>query len=216
MNRFILSQELRDQITKDIKHLFSNSEGSHDWWHIHRVVQMAEKIRLNTHEGDELIIFLAAILHDVTDPKLNIRSHEWVIDYLRQKHITENVINQVLYITENISFSKSKNSTSSTTKSIEFQIVQDADRLDAIGAIGIARTFAYGGKKHRPIYTPKDSNSSINDGKGEASIDHFYEKLLTLEELMNTPFAKIMARERTRYMEEFLERFNNEWNINIE
>ena len=213
MNTFILSQNLRDQITTEIKQLFSNSEGSHDWWHIHRVVLMAEKIRQNTHEGDELIIFLAAILHDVTDPKLNIRSQDWVIDYLKQKHIAENVINQVLYITENISFSKSKNRSSSTTESIEFQIVQDADRLDAIGAIGIARTFAYGGKKHRPIYTPEEQSTNKNKG---ASINHFYEKLLTLEALMNTPFAKTIARERTSYMESFLETFKNEWNINID
>ncbi len=206
------------QITVDfVQKTLVNAEGGHDWWHIQRVWNNAKNIS-NTEGGNLLIVELAALLHDIADAKFHDGDEEigprMATAFLKNLNIDEEVIHHVEQIIRNISF-KGGNFEKSF-HSHELAIVQDADRLDAIGAIGIARTFNYGGFKNREMHNPSvKPHLSMTKEEYKASnaptINHFYEKLLLLKDKMNTPKGKKMAEQRHHYMEAFLEQFYAEW-----
>jgi len=191
------------------------TEGSgHDWFHIDRVRKMALLIG-ETEDCDLFVVEMAALLHDLDDWKLTTKtdsskSEKW-LDFIE---LDSEVASHILEIIEEVSFKGA--GTDTPVKSIEAAIVQDADRLDAIGAIGIARTFAYGGHKSRLIYDPSIIPVMHNDfqeyKKSSApTINHFYEKLLLLKDRMNTKTAKIIAEQRHQFMSDFLGQFYEEW-----
>lgn len=198
-----------------VKKLFSEDCGGHDFFHTYRVFRMAE--RLATEEGAELeIVQLAALLHDVDDRKLSPdtwRTHARAVEFLRSHAVDEKQIEEILQIIEEVSF---RGTDSVIPASLEGKCVQDADRLDAIGAIGIARCFAYGGNRHRPLHDPEcpprlNMDAAAYYQNESTSINHFYEKLLFLAETMTTQSSKRIARERHRYLRDFLEEFLEEW-----
>lgn len=197
--------------------MFGDSTG-HDWFHIDRVRKNALKIWRVENAGDPFIIEMAALLHDISDEKLNTSIDEGqakLDDFLQNTNLSEKEKTHIKQIIATISF---KGGQRIELASIEAKIVQDADRLDAIGAIGIARAFAYGGKKGQPIYDPAiDSRTDMSlteYRKGKStSINHFYEKLLKLKVLLNTRAAKKMAESRQQIMESFLDEFFKEWNV---
>lgn len=200
-----------------VQNLLGDDCTGHDWYHIERVRRNALYICEKENVGDKFIIELAALLHDVSDEKLNPSKEEGerkLFDFLETLNIGEKVRDEVMDIIHTISFRGGKKM---QLTSVEAKIVQDADRLDALGAIGIARTFAFGGKKGQPIYMPaihvrnEMTEEDYRHGKS-SSVNHFYEKLLKLKDLMNTDTARAMAQERHQYMEQFLERFFYEWN----
>ena len=209
-------QPILDTITF-VKQELKNAEGGHDWWHIERVWKSAKHIA-KTEQVDLLVVELSALLHDIADSKFHDGDEsigpQKASAFLHTLEIEENVINHVIHIIENISFKGGKEA--QTFQSTELDVVQDADRLDALGAIGIARTFNYGGFKNREIYNPTIP-SNLNMTKEEykkstaPSINHFYEKLLLLQELMNTATGKAMAAKRHQFMESYLEQFYSEW-----
>lgn len=202
-----------------VKEKLSGDGTGHDWWHIKRVVGNAKQIA-KIEGGDLFIIELAALLHDIADWKFNNGdstkgariSRKW----LKDLSIGRSIYNEVGFIVEHLSFKGGTNAIK--MRSIEGKIVQDADRLDALGAIGIARTFAYGGSMNREIYNPNIKPSTFNSLEAYASsmsknhtINHFYEKLLLLKTQMNTKTGKKLAQNRHKYMENFLDRFYAEW-----
>ncbi len=204
--------------TKDfVRYELENAEGGHDWWHCYRVWTMAVKLAEN-EKADNIVIELSALLHDIADSKFNNGDEELgpakASEFLLQLGVEQNIVNHVIEIIRNISFKGGK--TKATIDTIEFKIVQDADRLDALGAIGIARTFNYGGFKNRSIYNP-EIKPNLNMTKEEyknsqtPTLNHFYEKLLLLKDLMNTEKAKQIAGKRHQFMEQFLNQFYTEW-----
>ncbi len=201
-----------------VKHKLENAESGHDWFHVERVYKNALLIAKNEN-CDILIIQLGALLHDIADSKFHEGDEtigpKTARNFLESENVEEEIISQVIFIVENISF-KGGNFHKKTT-TIELEIVQDADRLDAIGAIGIARTFNYGGFKNRQLYNPEIlpnlKMSKDEYKKNEApTINHFYEKLLLLNDKMNTETGKKIAQERHKFMETFLKQFYSEWN----
>jgi uncharacterized protein len=188
----------------------------HDWFHVDRVRRNALHICREEKTGEAFIIEMAALLHDIPDEKLNEsieKGEEKLETFLQTIPLTDNEKKHIKQIIATISYKGGINSELST---IEAKIVQDADRLDAIGAIGIARAFAYGGKKGQPIYNPgikvRNEMSLEEYRKGKStSIHHFYEKLLKLKDLLNTESAREMAESRQQMMETFLEQFYQEW-----
>ncbi|WP_026563848.1 HD domain-containing protein [Bacillus sp. UNC41MFS5] len=188
----------------------------HDWFHVDRVRRNALHICEEEMAGDSFIIEMAALLHDISDEKLNESSkkgEEKLESYLQTLPLTDNDKRHINQIIATISFKGGQTTTLST---IEAKIVQDADRLDAIGAIGIARAFAYGGKKGQSIYDPSISvrnEMTLEEyRKGKStSVHHFYEKLLKLKDLLNTDTARKMAESRQQMMVSFLEQFYQEW-----
>ncbi len=193
-------------------------DGSHDWWHAVRVRNMAMRLSKN-EQVDIIVIELSALLHDIADEKLNDGDEQKGLKILEKFldgiNLPQQQKNHIFYIIKNISFRNfAKNL---NKKSLEFMIVQDADRLDAIGAIGIARTFSYGGGKKRELFNP-DIKPVSNINKDEykkhisPTINHFYEKLLLLKDMMNTHKARQIAEHRHKCMEIFLDEFFNEWN----
>ena len=202
-----------------IRKKFEADSSGHDWWHMHRVRKTALVIA-KKEKADPFIIELGALLHDISDFKFNNGDHMAGIGeakrILKSAGADKHTIDQILHIIEHSSFrgAKGKN----TMESAEGKIVQDADRLDAIGAIGIARTFAYGGWKERLMYDPKGKahlHKTFEEYKkhpGASTIHHFYEKLLLLKDRMHTMTGKKMALERHRHMEKFLDQFFAEWN----
>ena len=203
-----------------VKQHLQDAEGGHDWFHIERVYKNALLISKN-EPVNELIVALGALLHDIADSKFH-NGDETVGPkvaraFLESIHIEKSVITHVIAIIENISF-KGGN-TVQKFKSLELDVVQDADRLDALGAIGIARTFNYGGFKNRAIYNPEiKPNLSMTKEEYKAStaptINHFYEKLLLLKDKMNTKSGMKLAQNRHDFMESFLKQFYNECNGN--
>jgi uncharacterized protein len=200
-----------------IRQKFEGEGSGHDWWHIYRVWNTAT--RIGEEEGaDTFVVQLAALLHDIADWKFHDgdddagprQARQW----LEGLEVTEPVISRVCTIIKELSFKGAGVPTPMST--LEGQVVQDADRLDAIGAIGIARAFAYGGHKNRALYDPDipptlhDSFASYKSSQG-TTVNHFYEKLLLLKDRMNTPAARRMAEQRHAFMEEFLQRFFQEW-----
>ncbi len=214
MNKRLITKEAED-FTRD---KLSGESSGHDWWHIVRVRNIAQKL-CEIEGGDSWVVDIALLLHDVGDRKvIKQDDDDYTIaeDFLRRQGFDDNIRQQIMTIIMNMSFSKSLGSDTSTPRSIEFQIVQDADRLDALGAIGIARAFAYGGSRERPLYDPSYSakNFLSRDDYIKAqgsSLHHFDEKLLHLKDLLNTSAAKRIALERDDYMREFQQRFLDEW-----
>ncbi|MEJ7694043.1 HD domain-containing protein [Daejeonella sp.] len=216
-----LNQENKKVIAQTeqfVKDTLAGAEAGHDWWHIHRVLNNA-KLILETDEADQLVVELAVLLHDIADSKFNDGNEELgpqkAGEFLRSIHVEENIVQHVQRIIRNMSFRSGLGSVNFHSK--ELEIVQDADRLDAIGAIGIARTFTYGGFKNREIYNPEippTLNMSKEEYKNSVapSINHFYEKLLLLKDKMNTTAGRQIADDRHRFMEIYLEQFKNEWN----
>ncbi len=213
-----MDQKIVIQSTVDfVKMALLNAEGGHDWWHIHRVWQLAKNIA-ESEKADLFVVELGALLHDIADSKFHNGDEEIgaqkAREFLSVLAVDEKTIVHVENIINNISFKGGKQE--QQFKSIELDIVQDADRLDAIGAIGIARTFNYGGFKNREIYNPgikPDLNMTKEQYKNSTAptINHFYEKLLLLKDRMNTNTGKLMAEKRHRFMEQYLEEFFNEW-----
>jgi len=212
MQHVLAVEKTRDFVRKTLE----NAEGGHDWWHIHRVWLNAHKIAEN--EGaDMLVVELAALLHDIADSKFHGGDEEigpkTAGNFLRGLNIDEDIIIHVQQIIRNISFKSGFDQ--KTFHSKELEIVQDADRLDAIGAIGIARAFSYGGFKGREIFNP-EVEPNLNMTKEEyknspaPSINHFYEKLLLLKGKMNTETGKKLAEQRHQFMEQYLDQFFDE------
>ena len=200
-----------------VKKKLDNAEGGHDWFHIERVYKNALSIADN-EVCDDTVVKLGALLHDIADSKFHDGDEtvgpKIAREFLVSNKVDETTIQHVINIIENISF-KGGN-TEKSFSSIELDIVQDADRLDAIGAIGIARTFNYGGFKNRPLYNPNIApklHMSKEEYKNSQAptLNHFYEKLLLLKDKMNTETGKQIAKERHRYMEGFLSQFYAEW-----
>ncbi|MFY7758785.1 MAG: HD domain-containing protein [Flavobacterium stagni] len=200
-----------------VKQQLEGAEAGHDWFHIERVYRNALHIADQEHCNRE-VVQLAALLHDIADSKFHGGDEsigpKTARTFLESQHTDAATIDHVVKIIENISFKGGK--TERTFSSLELDIVQDADRLDAIGAIGIARTFNYGGFKNRPMYDPAIApNMHMTKEEYKASnaptINHFYEKLLLLKERMNTSTGKKLAEERHRFMEVFLAQFYAEW-----
>lgn len=200
-----------------VKEQLANAEGGHDWFHIQRVYKNCLLIA-QEEQCDETVVKLGALLHDIADSKFH-NGDETVgpkvaRTFLESQEVSEDTIQHVIQIINNISF-KGGN-TQKTFSSIELDIVQDADRLDAIGAIGIARAFNYGGFKNRTMYDPQISpqlNMSKDEYKNSEAptINHFYEKLLVLKDKMNTATGKEIAKNRHAYMQGFLAQFYAEW-----
>ncbi len=205
------------QTEEHIKNKLSGESSGHDWWHVYRVWKNA--IHIGKHEDVNLfVVQLAALLHDISDWKFNNGDDDigpkLAREWLEKLQVEENIISHVCEIIKEMSFKGAGVKTPMRTK--EGMVVQDADRLDAIGAIGIARTFAYGGHKNREIYNPNikpELHDSFEKYKGgtNPTLNHFYEKLLLLKDLMNTKTAKKIAEERHKFMEQFLNRFYKEW-----
>ncbi len=212
---FEIAEKQTIKQTEDfVKNLLGNDSSGHDWWHVHRVRNLAMKIS-ETEGGDRFIIELAALLHDVDDWKTGGdekygKTREW----LNKINLQEDIVEKIIEVIDQVSFKGANVKTVVTSK--ESEIVQDADRLDAIGAIGIARTFSYGGKKGRLIYAPEvkpELHDDFESYKNSSSptINHFFEKLLLLKNLLNTPTAIEIAKKRHIFMEQFLEQFFREW-----
>ena len=195
------------------------AEAGHDWFHIERVWKLSKKIA-DSETCNLQVVELAALLHDIADPKFHDGDETLALkisnEFLQSQNVSADIIEQVLFIIKNISFKNREEAPEILP--IELQIVQDADRIDAIGAIGIARTFNYGGFKNNLMYHP-DIQPALNMTKEEykkskgTTINHFYEKLLLLKDMMNTETSKKLAEERHDFMVEFLDRFAREWNV---
>ena len=203
-------------VKKELEH----AEGGHDWFHIERVYKNA--LLISKEENvDPFIVSLGALLHDIADPKFyngdETIGPKMAKKFLEQQRVREEVINAVIDIIIHVSFKNSLEIGTKELNSKELEVVQDADRLDAIGAIGIARCFNYGGFKNRPLYNPKNlPNLKMTKEEYKKStaptINHFYEKLLLLKDKMNTASGKKIAANRHVYMEKFLNQFYEEWN----
>jgi len=200
-----------------VKQQLENAEGGHDWFHIERVYKNSILIA-QEEDCDLTVVKLGALLHDIADGKFHDGDEtigpKIARTFLESENVFEETINHVINIIENISFKGGNFENKFSSK--ELKIVQDADRLDAIGAIGIARTFNYGGFKNRALYDPSiapNLNMSKEEYKNSNSptLNHFYEKLLLLKDKMNTATGKKIALERHKYMENFLSQFYAEW-----
>ena len=207
-----------NQTIRYVKEELQGAEAGHDWFHVERVYKNALQI-LQHEQADEQVVILGALLHDIADSKFHNGNEEIgpekALAFMTSIQIDEEVKNHVVEIIRNISF-KGGNFTQSFS-STELNIVQDADRLDALGAIGIARTFHFGGFHNRIIYNP-EQKPRLNMTKEEykkhvgTTINHFDEKLLRLKDRMNTPTGKKIAAQRHLFMTHFLEQFYAEWN----
>lgn len=199
-----------------VRNTLRDAEGGHDWWHIHRVWTNAKLIN-QTEKTDQLIVELAALLHDIADSKFHNGDEEigprTAGNYLQSIDVDAAVIEHVQQIIRHMSFKASFDKKS--FHSPELEVVQDADRLDAIGAIGIARAFTYGGFKGRELYNPEippNLNMTREEYKNTTAptINHFYEKLLLLKDKMNTPAGKALAAQRHAFMQDYLKQFFDE------
>jgi uncharacterized protein len=207
-------QEILASAEAYVKKELGKDSSGHDWWHIYRVTKMAKHLAIK--EGvDEFICELAALLHDIADEKLNSSKEAGLIkvkQWLQAHKVDHDVTEQVMEIISTMSYSGGNNP---PMRSLEGKVVQDADRLDAIGALGIARTFAYSGWKgqliHDPTLAPREEISKEAYREKSTAINHFYEKLLKLKSLMNTPSARQIAEQRHQVMEAYLKQFYAEW-----
>ena len=212
----VLDSVLIENTIAFVQQSLKHAEGGHDWWHIHRVYFNAKRIS-SSEDVDTLVVELAALLHDISDSKFNggneTLGSEIAADFLKSQGLTAHRIEHVVQIINHISFKGGKEQRLFYSK--ELGVVQDADRLDAIGAIGIARCFNYGGFKGSEIYNPlipPNLNMSKEEYKkgGQPSINHFYEKLLLLKDLMNTETGRTLAEQRHAFMEQYLQQFFEE------
>ncbi len=205
---------------KFVRQRMMTAEGGHDWWHVFRVWKTARKIA-EKENVDLFVVELAALLHDIADPKFHDGNEEIGPDtarvFLEGQRVEPEITDHVVNIIKNMSFKNSLGEVRFHSK--EMDVVQDADRLDAIGAIGIARAFNYGGFKNRPLFDP-DIKPSLFMTKEEykqgtsPTVNHFYEKLLLLKDKMNTKTGKDLAQQRHVFMEQFLLQFFEEWGGN--
>jgi uncharacterized protein len=205
-------------VEKHVRDLLDGEGTGHDWWHIDRVRTMALRIAKD-EKADLFVVELAALLHDIADHKFHGGDHtigpKKAREFLLSHNVEAPVTDHVVYIIEHQSYSASLGTKVKKTK--EFKSVQDADRLDVLGAIGIARAFAYGGKKGRPIYDPANpyrislSKKKYLSVAASSSMNHFYEKLLKVRRLMNTPMGKRIAVRREKYLKGYMKQFFNEW-----
>ncbi|AIY12804.1 HD domain-containing protein [Cellulophaga baltica] len=204
-----------------IKETLQGAEGGHDWFHIQRVFRNSLLIAKDEKDIDILVVSLGALLHDIADAKFHGGDEtigpKLAKEFLDSLGVDKAITKHVVQIIDNISFKKTLEKGGVKFSSKELDIIQDADRLDAIGAIGIARTFNYGGFKNREIYNP-DIPPNLHMTKEEykkssaPTINHFYEKLLLLKDKMNTKNGKILAEQRHQFMLDYLEQFSHEWN----
>lgn len=210
-------EEIIQKTADYVRSKFEGEGTGHDWWHIYRVWQNAKHIG-SKEGGDMFVIELGALLHDIADWKFHNGSDEAgpaaTKEWLEKLEVEPEVVTAVCHIVEKISYKGA--GVKNEMNSLEGMIVQDADRLDALGAIGIGRTFAYGGSKNRPMHNPEEPvhmHETAEDYKKNesATINHFYEKLLLLKDLMNTKTGKEMAQGRHKYIEGFLKKFLAEW-----
>jgi len=202
-----------EQILKTEEFVRQNMKGydsGHDWWHIERVRKLALYINEKEALADTFLVDITALLHDTADSKFaagnSEQGYSMISDFMEKNGMSD-ISNQVLAVIKRISFSR--NSAQDNQMDPLLWVVQDADRLDALGAIGIARAFNYGGFRNNSIYIPGDESGN----HGKSTIGHFYDKLLKLKDLMNTPTGKILAEERHETLEKFLEQFYSEWNF---
>ena len=210
---------MNDMIIHDalefVRNTFHDDYSGHDYFHTLRVYKMAVKIA-EQENADLIIVPLAALLHDVDDIKLSPETYvnkDRAVDFLRKHDISEAMIETICSIIGEVSF---KGTDSIMPETIEGKCVQDADRLDAMGAIGIARAFAYGGNHNRAIYDPEikptvNMNSNQYQSHSSTTVNHFYEKLFQLKDLMNTDTAKKIAEQRENYMKLYISEFLDEW-----
>lgn len=213
--------EIVSKTIQFVKETLTGAEGGHDWFHIQRVYNNTLRLA-EEEEVDSLVVRLAALLHDIADSKFHDGDEtigpKVAADFLASLNVDNATSEHVINIIENISFKSSLGSPTHTKfSSKELEVVQDADRLDAIGAIGIARAFNYGGFKNRQLYNPEiapEPNMTKEAYKKAAgpTINHFYEKLLLLKDRMNTSTGKKLAQKRHQYMLDFLSQFESEWN----
>jgi len=214
----VTKQEQINRTESFVREVLEGEGSGHDWWHIHRVRNNALNIA-KKYEVDIFTIELAALLHDIADHKFHNgdetiglrKAQEW----LKSIDVSEDIIQNVLEIMSQMSYSSGQ-----IPNTLEGKIVQDADRIDAIGAIGIARTFAYGGFKKREIYNPnitpvKEQTLEAYKKNTDPTLNHFYDKLLKLKDMMNTEEAKSIAEKRHKYMEGFLAQFYAEWDAKL-
>ncbi len=208
-----MEEGVLDRAAEFARRIFEGDSGGHDIYHTLRVHALA-RIICEEEGGDEGIVRLAALLHDVDDPKLfRSEGHPNARGFMEGEGLGGDVADRVVSIISQVSF---KGADTVAPDTLEGMIVQDADRLDAIGAIGIARAFAYGGSRGRQMHVPGERpREGMSEAKYRANegttVNHFHEKLLKLKDLMNTDTARWMAESRHRYMEEFLEEFMDEW-----
>ncbi|PWG82544.1 HD domain-containing protein [Pararcticibacter amylolyticus] len=211
-------EEIVELTVRFVKDSLKEAESGHDWWHILRVWNTAKAIALE-EQVDGLIVELASLLHDIADPKFHNGDEEigpeTAKKFMQSIGLQQDIAFHVEQIIRNMSFKSSLGKL--TFHSKELEVVQDADRLDAIGAIGIARAFTYGGYKNRELFNPQippNLNMSKEDYKKNTAptINHFYEKLLLLKDKMNTAAGKRLAEKRHLFMEDFLNQFYAEWN----
>lgn len=213
-----MSNEIVEKAAEYVRSVLEGEGSGHDWWHIKRVYDLSNKIAMHYPEVNLEIVQLGALLHDIGDHKFYNGDHtmgpKLVTEWLDQNGADLAKIEHVVRIVKEISYKGAGVAT--PMSSLEGEIVQDADRLDAIGAIGIARTFAYGGNKNREMHNPEVQSEMHDDFESYKkttgpTINHFYEKLLLLKDRMNTEWGKKMAAHRHAYMETFLEEFYAEW-----
>jgi len=209
-------QQIIENTIVFVKQTLKNAEGGHDWFHTERVLKNSQLISKN-EAVDEFVVSLGALLHDIADSKFHNGDEtigpKVAAEFLKSQELSVIIVEHVVQIINNISFKGGRVVRMFSSK--ELDVVQDADRLDAIGAIGIARTFNYGGFKNNIIYNPdilpelNMSKSEYKKGNG-TTVNHFYEKLLLLKDKMNTETGKELAQQRHEYMEGFLEQFYKE------
>jgi uncharacterized protein len=209
-----------------VKETLKGAEGGHDWFHTHRVFLNAKLIAKDEEPVDGFVVSLGALLHDIADSKFHNGDEtigpKVAREFLEKQQVSATIIEHIENIIKYISYKSSLSADRGGNfkqgfRSKELDVIQDADRLDAIGAIGIARCFNYGGFKNRELYNPEilpnqDMTKEEYKHASSPTINHFYEKLLLLKDSMNTKTGKRIAADRHRYMEQFLEQFYAEWN----
>lgn len=208
-------QNIIDNALKYVEEVFKTDYSGHDYFHTFRVYKMATNIAIKEN-ADLEIVQLAALLHDVDDVKLSPETHinkDKARSFLTINSVNATNIETICQIIDEISY---RGNDSVIPKTLEGKCVQDADRLDAIGAIGIARTFAYGGNHNRVMHNPNikpnlDMDAEEYRNHISTTINHFYEKLFKLKDLMNTDIAKVIAQDRERYMKDYISEFMDEW-----
>ncbi|NVJ88041.1 MAG: HD domain-containing protein [Flavobacteriaceae bacterium] len=216
MNKEAIINNTIAYVKGELKH----AEGGHDWFHIQRVFNNAKLIS-REEKVDVFVVSLATLLHDIADAKFHNGDEtigpKKASEFLHEQKVENGIIAHVVNIITHLSYKNEFSNSKRPINSIEFQVVQDADRLDAIGAIGIARCFNYGGFKNRALYNP-EIKPNLNMTKQEyknsnaPTLNHFYEKLLILKDKMNTKSGKKIAQQRHEFMESYLEQFYDEWN----
>lgn len=210
-----MQNSLMDNALEYVKKVFETDYSGHDYYHTFRVFKMATHIAIQEKANLE-IVQLAALLHDVDDRKLFPETYQekrHAKEFLRENNLDASLLEEICDIISEISFAGKD---SVIPKTLEGKCVQDADRLDAMGAIGVARAFAYGGSRNRIMHDPQlqpklDMKSAEYHNSQSTTVNHFYEKLLQLKGMMNTGTARKLAEDREKYMQEFLDEFMNEW-----